>query len=239
MGPGQGGRVKKIDVEVLDPKVESVEEKAHRGARMAISMIPVAGGPLVEIFNSIVESPLTKRRWDTVREIGEVINDLLDQKIVTEENLQQNEAFISTVAEVCSISLRNHQKEKLEALKNAVRNSALPTCPSDDYRQMFLNFVDVCTVTHIRLLQLFDDPRGWFAKRQISLPNWGMGSLSTVIEMALPDLTGHNEIRDAIWKDLYQRGLVTTDGLNAGMSGDGMLSKRTSPMGVQLIAFLS
>lgn len=231
--------MKRIDVEVLDPKVESVEEKAHRGARMAISMIPVAGGPLVEVFNSIVESPLTKRRWDTVREIGEVINDLLDQKIVTEENLQQNEAFISTVAEVCSISLRNHQKEKLEALKNAVRNSALPSCPSDDYRQLFLNFVDVCTVTHIKLLQLFDNPQRWFEQRGTNLPNWTMGSLSTIIDLAMPEIKGHNDIRDSIWKDLYQRGLVTTDSLTSGMSGSGMLSRRTSPLGDQLIAFLT
>ncbi|MCF8980010.1 hypothetical protein GIW46_17580 [Pseudomonas syringae] len=174
-----------------------------------------------------------------MRDMGEVINDLLDQELVTEASLQENDAFISTVAEACSISLRNHQKEKLDALKNAVRNSALPSCPTDDYRQLFLNFVDVCTVTHIRLLQLFDNPQAWFDRKGTNLPNWTMGSLSTIIELAMPELKGHNDIRDSIWKDLYQRGLVTTDGLNTGMSGSGMLARRTSPLGVQLIAFLS
>ncbi|WP_333690604.1 hypothetical protein [Pseudomonas syringae] len=231
--------MKRIDVNGLDPQVEAAGDKAHRGTRIALAMVPAVGGALVEVFNSIVESPLTQRRWDIVRDMGEVINDLLDQELVTEASLQENDAFISTVAEACSISLRNHQKEKLDALKNAVRNSALPSCPTDDYRQLFLNFVDVCTVTHIRLLQLFDNPQAWFDRKGTNLPNWTMGSLSTIIELAMPELKGHNDIRDSIWKDLYQRGLVTTDGLNTGMSGSGMLARRTSPLGVQLIAFLS
>ncbi len=229
----------RIDTEGLNPLHESDGEKMHRGTRIALGLFPVVGGAMVEIFGSVVESPLTKRRWETMAQVGEVINELLEKKVVTEEGLQQNEAFVSTVAEVCAISLRNHQQEKLDALKNAVRNSALPSCPSDDYRQMFLNFVDVCTVTHIRLLQLFNDPKGWFANKGTILPNWSMGGLSSVIDLGLPDLVGHNEIRDSIWKDLYQRGLVTTDGLNTTMSGDGMLSKRTSPLGVKLITFLS
>lgn len=231
--------MKKIDVEGLDPQVEPLGEKAHRGTRIALSLIPVAGGALVEVFNSVVESPLTKRRWDTVRDIGEVINDLLDQGIVTEENLQQNDAFISTVAEVCSISLRNHQAEKLEALKNAVKNSALPSCPADDYRQLFLNFVDVCTVSHIKLLTVFNHPRAWLDQKGIKTPNWISGSLSSVIDLALPELRGHQEIRDSIWKDMYQRGLVSTDSLNSSLSSDGMLAKRTTSLGEQLINFLS
>lgn len=231
--------MEKIDIDGLDPQVEGLGEKAHRGARMALSMIPAAGGPLVEIFNSVVESPLTKRRWETVRSIGEVINELLDQGLVTEENLQQNEAFISTVAEVCSISLRNHQQVKLEALRSAVRNSALSGCPADDYRQLFLNFVDVCTVTHIRLLRVFRDPVDWFKNAEIETPNWYMGSLSSVIDLAMPELSQHSEIRDSIWQDLYQRGLVSTNGLQVTMSKDGMLAQRITPLGHQLISFLS
>lgn len=231
--------MKKIDTEALDPAIEPESEKLHRSTRMALSFVPGVGGALVEVFNSVIESPLTKRRWETVVQIGEVINDLLERKVVTEEDLHENDAFISTVAEVCAISLRNHQQEKLEALKNAVRNSALPSCPADDYRQLFLNFVDVCTVTHIKLLQLFNDPRSWFGQREITVPNWSMGPLSMIVELAMPELKGHKDILDSIWKDLYQRGLVTTDGLNSGATGDGMLARRTSPLGVQLIAFLS
>ncbi|WP_313643450.1 hypothetical protein [Pseudomonas sp.] len=231
--------MEKVDLEGLDPPIEPAGEKAHRGVRMALAMVPGVGGPLVEVFNSVVESPLSKRRWETVQQIGEVINQLLDEGVVTTETLENNDAFISTVAEACSISLRNHQKEKLDALKNAVKNSALASCPPDDYRQMFLRFVDVCTVTHIKLLTIFNYPRGWFEEAGIKTPTWYSGSLSTVIDLAMPELNGHREIRDSIWKDLYQRGLVSTDSLNSSMSADGMLAKRTTSLGEELIRFLS
>lgn len=231
--------MKKIDLSGIDPDLEPVSEKLHRLAKIGISSVPVVGGPLVEIFNSVLEAPLTKRRTETMLQIGDVINELIERKVVTEEGLQNNEAFISTVAEVCAISLRNHQEPKLEALKNAVKNSALPSCPADDLRQLFLNFVDVCTVTHIRLLHVFDSPEEWCSRHGLTLPGWSMGGISTVAEFALPELTGQEEVYGSIWKDLYQRGLINTDSMNATMTRNGMLSSRTTKMGSELIAFLS
>ncbi|WP_053152127.1 hypothetical protein [Pseudomonas protegens] len=230
----------KIDLDGLDPKVEPDGEKLHRVARITLGAVPIVGSPLLEVFNSVLESPLNKRRTETMLEIGEVLNELIDKGIVTEAGLQQNEAFVSTVAEVCNISLRNHQAEKLEALRNAVKNSALPTCPSEDYRQLFLNFVDVCTVTHIKLLKLFENPQKWASENGFLFPgNWVSGSLSQVVEFAYPDLKGKTEICSAIWKDLFQRGLVTTESLSSGMNRDAMMSRRNTSLGCQLIQFLS
>ncbi|KNH48326.1 hypothetical protein [Pseudomonas lini] len=232
--------MKKVDLSGLDPDLESDGEKMHRFARIGISAVPVVGGPLVEIFNSVLEAPLSKRRAGTMIQIGEVINELIERKVVTEEGLQENDAFISTVAEVCAISLRNHESEKLEALRNAVKNSALPSCPSDDYRQLFLNFVDVCTVTHIRLLHLFADPEAWVAREGKQFPSsWSMGGIDQVIEFALPELEGREKIYKVIWKDLYQRGLINTDNLGMTMSAHGMKESRTTEMGSALIKFLS
>lgn len=231
--------MKKINVEGIDPQIEPVGEKFHRGARIAMAMVPAVGGTLVEVFNSIIESPLTQRRWKIVQEIGEVINELLDQKLVTEDDLQNNEAFISTVAEACSIALRNHQQEKLEALKNAVKNAALPHSPSEDYRQIFLNFVDVCTVTHIKLLHLFNDPVDWLKKHGITFNHVSMGGLSSLIEHVFPDYKNHSEIYQVIWKDLYQKGLVNTDGMNATMSRSGIVDRRSTALGAELIKFIS
>ncbi|VVP63115.1 hypothetical protein PS907_00162 [Pseudomonas fluorescens] len=232
--------MKKVDLSGLDPDLEPDGEKIHRLARIGISAIPVVGGPMVEIFNSVLESPLSKRRTETMIQLGEVINDLIEQGVVTEAGLQDNDAFVSTVAEVCAISLRNHEAEKLEALRNAVKNSALPSCPDDDYRQLFLNFVDVCTVTHIKLLKLFENPQKWASENGFVFPgNWVSGSLSQVVEFAYPDLKGKTEICSAIWKDLFQRGLVTTESLNSGMNRDAMMSRRNTSLGCQLIQFLS
>jgi hypothetical protein len=172
--------------------------------------------------------------------VTEVLNDLMEENLVTEAGLKENEAFISTVAQSCNMALRNHEAEKLEALRNAVKNSALPSCPSDDYRQLFLNFVDVCTVTHIKLLHLFENPQYWIKAQGREFPKgWMMGGLTQVIEYALPELAGQEKLYSQIWKDLYQRGLVNTDSLGATMTANSMVAGRTSPLGTQLINFLS
>lgn len=231
--------MQKVDLDALDPALESDADKLHRVARLGIGLIPVAGGPMLELFGSVFEAPLNKRKTETMIQIGGIINQLIDEGVVTEKGLQDNEAFVSTVAEACAISLRNHQEEKLEALRNAVRNSALPGCPTDDYRQLFLNFVDVCTVTHIRLLHLFHNPVLWCQNKNLTLPNWSMGGISSVAEFALPELKGQGDLYLSIWKDLYQRGLVDTDSMGGTMSRSGMLASRTTQIGAQLINFLS
>ncbi|MDD0967784.1 MULTISPECIES: hypothetical protein [Pseudomonas] len=231
--------VQQVDLERMDPAAEPLEEKLHRVGRVAIGAIPVIGSLALETFNSIFEPPLSKRRTEVIRQIGEALNDLIEGGVVTEAGLQENEAFISTVAEVCNISLRNHQAEKLEALRNAAINSALPGCPSDDYRQIFLHFVDVCTVSHIRLLKFFENPKRWFVAHNRAEPYRAAVSLSQVIEHAMPDLTRNREILDTVWADLYQKGLVGIKQLEMVLSHESCFSKQTTSFGSKLIAFLS
>lgn len=231
--------MEKIDLTDLDPAVEPVEEKLHRAGRVAIGSIPIAGALALEVLNSVLEPPLSKRRNEILRQIGEAINNLIDEGLVTKAGLQQNEAFLSTVSEVCNISLRNHQEEKLSALRNAVINSALPTCPNDDYRQIFLNFVDTSTVTHIRILKLFDGPRDWLKLNNRPMPYNTMVSLSQVVAHAMPDLFRDRDILNTVWADLHQKGLVEVRQLEMVLSQESCLSKQTTAFGSKLIAFLS
>ena len=65
-----------------------------------------------------------------------------------------------------------------------------------------------------------------------------MGGLSSVLEEAFPSLRGQRAIYDQIWKDLFQRGLVTTEGLHTTMSGHGLVSSRTSELGHEFLRFI-
>ena len=46
-----------------------------------------------------------------------------------------------------------------------------------------------------------------------------MGGLGSVLEHNMPKLRGHGHIYNQVWKDLYFRGLVNTEGMNVTMSG--------------------
>ncbi|MEJ8320454.1 hypothetical protein [Pseudomonas oryzihabitans] len=231
--------VKRIEVYGLDPAIEPDEEKLHRVIKLGLGSVPVAGALAAELFTSLFESPLAKRRTEWMTKVTEVVNELIDEGVLTEDNLRENEVFVSTVAQTCTIALRNHQEEKLKALQNVVRNSAVPSRLSDDYRQLFLSFVDVCTVTHIRFICIFSGPEEWALENQVQFPMWSMGGLVNVVEHCLPDLVGGRDLYEPIWKDLYQRGYVDTDSLGGTMSREGMLAPRLTELGRRLFKFIS
>ncbi|MBK5008005.1 hypothetical protein [Pseudomonas sp. S32] len=230
----------KIDNELIDPITEPGGEKAHRVARIMIGAVPILGGAGVEIFNSVIDTPMNERKVQWMNQVGNALNDLIGKGVVTEQGLQHNEIFITTVSQASVLAIRSHQQEKLEALRNAVLNVAVGHCPEEDLRQLFLNFIDVCTVTHIRLLSLMTGPEEWGKKHKVDFPSsWSMGGITQAIEHAFPDLRGKEQIYKVIWDDLYQRGLINTQGLGTTMSRDGILARRTTELGTKLIDFLS
>lgn len=226
-----------IDLQGLDPDLEPDAEKLHRLSRIGLGAVPLLGGALVEIFTSVIESPLNKRRTETIIQIGGVVNSLIERGVVTEDGLRDNEAFVSTVAEVCSISLRNHQKEKLAALKNAVENSALPSCPGDDYRQIFLSFIDSCTVTQIKILEWLDDPAKSFENLETGDPEQYIALQDLAPFFAVPD--ADYEFYLINLQDLYKRGLVMTDNWGEQLSCDQLRAGLTTNLGKKLVAFIT
>jgi hypothetical protein len=66
-----------------------------------------------------------------------------------------------------------------------------------------------------------------------------VGGLSTVLEHSIPDLRNRRDIYDQLWKDLYSRGLVNTEGLHVTMSGSGLATRRTTSLGEALLQFIT
>ncbi len=229
----------KINKDLIDPAVEPASEKVHRAARAAIAAVPALGGTLVETFNSLIEPPMAKRKTEWMVDVTNAINELYDKGILTEQDLQENEKFFTTLVHASNTAIRSHDADKLKALRNAVLNSALPDAPSDTMQQLFLNIVDSFTLWHIALLKLFVGPKQWAKENNHQFPNWSMGGLSSVIEHAYPPLKGQEALYKIIWNDLYRNGLLSTDGLGTTMSEQGMFSKRTTAIGDAFIKFIS
>jgi hypothetical protein len=73
-------------------------------------------------------------------------------------------------------AFRNHKKEKIDALRNAVLNSCLPGAPEDDIQMIFLNYIDELTPWHLRIMNLFDDPSRWAEENNTNFPeSWLSG----------------------------------------------------------------
>lgn len=212
----------------------------HTAAKAAIAAVPLVGGSAAELFSLIITPPLSKRRDEWIESIVEGLKNLEDRLDgFSVENLKDDDSFTTTVLYASQIAVRNHQEEKLKALKNAVLNSALHNEPDDDLQAIFLGYVDTSTGWHLRILKFLDDPQDWLSQNGIAAPNIHMGATSTVLETAFQDLRGKRPFYDLIVKDLHSKGLLGVDSLHTIMSASGVMAQRTTPFGKQFIDFVS
>jgi hypothetical protein len=222
------------------------EPKADAGdyvyalTRAGISQIPFVGAPVAEILPLILAPPMEKRRSEWLKDLGEQLK-LLEKQVegFKLESLQNNETFITTAIHASQAAIRNHQQEKLDALRNAVLNSALPNTIEEDLQLIFLNFVDELSTWHLRELKFFDNPRAWGQKNNIDFGKPYTGSPSQIFEKAFSELRGRSELYNVFTKDLFSRGLMTTDSLGGMMSESGIFASRITNMGKEFLQFIT
>lgn len=218
---------------------QGAEDIAQVVAKAAVSAIPFAGGPAAELFALIFRPSLERRRDEWITAIASAVEELQERvEGITPESLAQDESFITVALHASQIALRNHQTEKLAALRNAVQNSALSSAPEDDLKLMFVDLVDTLTPWHLRILKLVSDPPAWFAERGIPWPALMMGGFSSVLEAAFPELRGRRDFYTLLGRDLYTRGLTGIDGFSGLVSGPGLRERRTTAFGAQFLGFI-
>ncbi len=127
-------------------------DHGHLAARAGISAVPFVGGPLLEIFNALVTPPIEKRRTQWVESVAAAIQKLEKNEHNLVERLQQDETFQSVLLQASWAAVRNHQIEKLTALKTAVENAAVA---SNEAQLLFIRFVDELTPTHLVVMNFF------------------------------------------------------------------------------------
>jgi hypothetical protein len=235
------------------PKAET-GDTAHLVTSAILSVIPGAA----ELFEYFVTPPIEKRREIWMKEIGEGLRELEENKGVNLEKLQANDAFIDTLLHASQLMVRNSQVEKREALKNAVLNVALPNPPDQSLVQMFLECIDIFTVWHLKILDLVDSPKKWVKETDDQPEKIDMGSLREqylkegfsggpppsqteafrlFIEAAYPELRGRKEFYLQIGRDLYNHGLINIGDLES-ITLEDLLKKRSTELGEEFQKFI-
>ena len=218
----------------LNPRarVEPAPERTAVDYAMAVAQLGGMAfpflGPGVALVDLITSPMRGKRFSDWCEDIRVHLNDL-HQKVdgLTPESLANNDAFFSAFAQATQSAIRTHQQEKLEALRNAVLSVAAGTAPEEYLQSVFLNLVDSFTVTHLRLLVLFN------TRRQVRIadaPEW----LKSGIGFQLA-------------KELMDRGLLETQShltidphkLIVGKDGVYTFHAQLAGLGNQFLSFIS
>ena len=98
--------------------------------------------------------------------------------------------------EASQIALRTHQKEKLEALRNAVLNVAIGDRVDEEEQAAFLGLIQEFTTWHLAILKTFHDPVALAREKKLDM-NQMIGGPGDVLESIVPALRGRamNTIR--------------------------------------------
>lgn len=215
---------------LTEPQKATKGDAAHALVKAGLSTLPVVGGPAVELFQFLIQSPLERRRNAWMKDVGEKLQELETQGLKL-EGLQQNEQFVSAVMQASTAALRTHKQAKLEALRNAILHIAKGEGPEETIQHLLLSFIDDFSEMHLRILA--------FARAPQPSPTISAGGLGRVLEQNIPELHGQRTLYDQLWKDLYLRGLVNTESLHVMMTGTGLTQRRTSDLGEELLNFIA
>jgi hypothetical protein len=212
---------------------------AHAVTKGAISTVPVLGGLAAEIFGEIVRPPLQKRTVHWLNGLAGRIKKLEEGGNFRIESLADNELFVSVVAQAVAIAGRNHQLEKLDALQNAVVNTASGISIDENQQLLFLSLVDYLTALHLKILVYFNDPPAWFRAQGRPVPSFFGAPPGSGLEEAVPELRDRRDLYDSLVEELYSRGLLNTDrnGMHTIMST--CFDSRTTALGKEFIRYIS
>jgi hypothetical protein len=154
------------DSEKYKPPAPGAGDKAYAVVRAAVGSIPLVGNAATELLSALFAPPLERRRQRWMEEIADALRILEENRQISLSDLQSNESFITTLVQASEAAVRNHQKEKVEALRNAVVNSALGINIKEDLQLAFIRYVNELSPSHLSLLTFFRDNEQKFERVQ-------------------------------------------------------------------------
>jgi len=197
--------------------------------------------PIFRFLDSAFRGLISRRqeKWNGM--VADVFAEIREQAGESQaEAVLNSEHFLTVVMEATLIACRNHDEEKILALRNAIRNSGLSNEPEEPVQVMFLRLIDYLTPLHLTTVALLNDPPGWMQRHGVPDPRWPIGTSSTVIQYCIETLRGNPTLVEVIVRDLQGAGLVEQGYfLRMPMSEGGMLLPRTTDCGRKFIHYIS
>ena len=147
---------------MIEPPVDPKIEAAAAILKGAVSAVPFVGGLIAEVGNLYL-NPLEKRKQQWMAEVAHAIEEIHRRHSLLPESLQNDEKFVSFLYQATILALKNHQRQKITALRGALVSVASPEQISEDLAFQFLRYIDELSVTHLSMLACLDKHAGQFA----------------------------------------------------------------------------
>lgn len=205
-------------------------------ARAGLDLIPVLGGPINEILSLVLAPAIARRRDEWFKELADAVDRLETKVEGLKERLNRNEAFVSATIQATRIAVSTHQREKREMLRNALLKIAEGKGPNDELQQVFLNAVEVFSVSHVKVLKVLWNCTQDLIRRGLWNPAHpgSIPSYRNVIALLLPELKAHETLVVSILTDLRNRGFSKLTDLDVPFPNQGMVTN----VGIEFLRFV-
>jgi len=223
-------------VEELPQK--TIKDYGYDSVKAGLNVVPFVGGALATVFETVFSSPIDARKEAWLCGLAETVDELCCKvEGLTPEKLSESDEFISAYLVASNIAIRTHHKEKLAALRAAVKNTVLMDEYDESKKLIFIRVIDEMTPLHFRVLDFLSKPDTYIKKlNQKSTPNsfthWG--SLSNVWNKTYKDISSDDSLIDIVVTDLHRFGFIYVDKFHSA----SMNSVSTST-GKQFIEFIN
>lgn len=216
--------------ELEPPQKNQLDHILEQGKTLT-GLIPF--GSIVQILLNMITPPLEKRQEEWTRS---VYNKLKEHNRILSD-LSTNQRFITIFLNATQIALRNHQEEKLSALRNAIANSVESPSYDESMQTVFLSLIERYTAWHIKVLQLFANPLIMEGEHR------PIGRVSTIsrITTIYPFFKEHMELLELVLSELkvsylihYEWDSVNSTAINRSASSAGL-----TKIGLDFVHFIS
>jgi hypothetical protein len=229
----------------MSSEVEPYPEPEDRDARRkvldaAMELVPYVGGFTATLLGAVVQPNLEKRKDAWFRSLNDCLQALRDRVDGLElTQMQQNDRLVTTILQATEVAGRTHEEEKLEALRNACLNSALPTDLREEYERAFVRLIDRLSPLHIRVLTYLADPTEWFNRYGIEREHYASAPRREPFERAFPELVPESPLCELVLRDLGQAGLADVGGLSGMVTENNVYAPLASHFGRLFLRFVS
>lgn len=166
-------------------------DKNYNAIKALISSIPTVGSLTVGLWESRIPSPAMERLYIFLEDLAPEF-DKLKSKIELVDF--ESPAFQTVLISVYQIVIRTHQEQKLQALRNIVLNSSIPSTLEDNVLEIFLNWINGFTPLHISTLKCLHYMSGYTEEQ---------------VKVHFPMLEKNKVIYNHVLKDLEDKGLIS------------------------------
>jgi hypothetical protein len=177
-----------------------------------LSLLPMAGGVASELVSGLIEPILSRRMYEWAQEVTSRINEGLNyQAEHSPDRIFQSEEFTTAFVRASRVAIATHQREKLEALRNAVVHVAIGEAPDDSLQTIFFGAIETLTPWHLKALDCIADPVAWADRHQYWIEPTRMPNAVTIIEAFYRDQMPVKGFEKQLVQDLYNLGLATNN----------------------------